>query len=154
MVGATLAGVSLGSTHLDTAGGWIGGALGLIAGWLLGRLPGAFALWWVGRTLGQKNIAQLRAELRSDVLLAPNVILQALARQGHDLREELPLVLDLMQSDSQHRRSMGWVALLSVYPEVARQLPDYRVNAPVQVCRDQVSQLVLGHEGRERSDGV
>jgi len=62
------------------------------------------------------------------------VALEEVRRRGEDIQPYLPIVLKLLISDSKIQRVAGKVALRKLYPNVARELPDYEGTASAEVC--------------------
>jgi hypothetical protein len=74
------------------------------------------------------------------------VALEEVRRRGEDIQAYRPIVLRLLVSASKIERVAGKVAIRKLYPEVARELPDYEGSAPTEVCIAK-AQPVLEHFG-------
>jgi hypothetical protein len=128
-------GADVGWKLLGTAGGIVGAVVGAIAGLYLGNVPYFLVRLSIARALAAKTTAELKADLHSPDCLIPNFVLLELRRRGQDIRRELPLILDLLVSENVGRRSHGWAALTSAFPELAEQIGDYRLGDSVDECR-------------------
>ncbi len=119
--------------------GVIGGVVGAIAGGFLGsgvgHLPVFLILRSLARDLGRKSSGELRESLHQLNCKIPNLLLLELKRRGEDINSELPIVLDLLESEETGPRSRGWTALASAFPELAQQIRDYRIGGSVEECR-------------------
>ena len=138
-------GLSLGlgyGGHYFGIGGLIIGALGgMYLGLLVGGIPWRLALLSSKRELGRKSTEELRTMLHSPACLTPNFVLLELRCRGEDIQCELPLVLDMLTSDSFDQRGRGWAALTSAFPEQARKLQGYRISESVDECRKKTAIL-------------
>jgi hypothetical protein len=83
----------------------------------------------------------LLADLRGHHTLMPNFVLLALAERGHDIRAEVPVILDLLASDDAWRRNLGWAAMTSAFPDVARRLDGYSPAHDTTRCRTDVQRV-------------
>jgi hypothetical protein len=140
-VAGLVLGVAGGASLAGLPGGVAGVLIGCPAGFVAGRLPLLLVLRALSRDLARKTAAELRADLRSHACLTPNVVLLELLRRGEDIRPELPVVLDMLVSEDFGRRGQGWAALLSAFPELAAQVPDYHISDTVPECRRKTDQL-------------
>jgi hypothetical protein len=124
------------------APGAIGGAIGGGAlGFVGGRLAFPLAVWSVARTLARKTVAELRADLRDPACPTPNCVLLELQYRGKDIRQELPVVLEMLVSEDLNRRSGGWAALVSAFPELSGAISDYSAFDSVEECRRKTNRL-------------
>jgi hypothetical protein len=129
-------------SHLGKVSAIIGGVLGGILGFMSGRLPLICAVKWLRRDLSGKSVAKLRAELHNPDCLMPNVFLLELGSRGEKMDAELPVILGLLCSPVRERRIRGWQALASVFPERARLISDYRVDDPIEQCKEKVQKIL------------
>jgi hypothetical protein len=134
LFGAML-GVRAGSALFGTVGGVVGGILGAVVGGVIGRIPELLVLRSLARDLTAKSTAELRDHLHSPNCFTPNVVLLELRRRGEDIRQHLPVVLDLLASEDTGRRGHGWAALASAFPELVEKIRDYRIGDSVDECR-------------------
>lgn len=130
-----IVGTRAGSALFGTVGAVVGAIVGGIVGAFVGRIPGFLMLRWLARDLGTKSTSDLRAELHDPSCVTPNCVLLELQYRGEDIRQELPVVLDLLVSDDVGRRGLGWAALTSAFPDLAKQIQDYRIGDSVDECR-------------------
>jgi hypothetical protein len=145
LVGGIVLGYELGSRWgvlLAIGGAVIGGLCGLVAG----RLPLLLAIWASRWFLRNKTSHELRGLLRDDGFLAPNVVLLELLRRKEDIGQELPVVLEMLESDDVERRTRGWHALATAFPRQTRYFHDYRLDDPTEICRGRVQRFRDGKE--------
>lgn len=135
-----LLGGALGS-KLGPVGAIVGALLCGGLGLYLGRLPTLFMIRGMRRKLARFGPAELRAQLRDPRCWTPNILLLELRARGEDISPELPLVLSLMESEHQHRRTFGFAALLSAFPEVAKSLRGYSPTQPVEKCKRKIMEF-------------
>lgn len=64
--------------------------------------------------------------------------LQELKRRGESIEPYVDVVLRLLISDSRLKRAAGKAAVQKFYPQIARDLGDYKASAPIEVCRGMV----------------
>jgi hypothetical protein len=128
-------GLSIGAKLFGVVGGIIGALAGGYLGVVVGRIPEALVLRPLVRHLKAKSTPELRAQLHSPKCLTPNVVLLELQSRGEDIRQELPVVLDLLVSEDTGRRGHGWAALTSAFPELVEQIRDYRIGDSIDECR-------------------
>jgi len=116
--------------------GSVAGALaGGFLGWAIGRLPVGWAVHRLMRDLSAKSSEELLAYLHSPGCLTPNYILLILQERGEDVQQELPAVLEMLESADFSQRSRGWAALASAFPELAARLSDYSVSDSMAECQ-------------------
>lgn len=126
--------------------GFFGCAVGIPAGLMLGGLIGQLPLLIVLKILrlkfGRMSDDELVSELRDPKCLTPNVHLLELNRRGHDIQQELPYIHSLLASQDIDRRTTGWAALTSAFPELVERVPDYSPTAPASECRQRCMPLL------------
>lgn len=147
LLGATL-GAPLGPVGAVVCG-LFGGAVGLY----LGRLPTLFMIRGMRRKLARFNPVELRDQLHDPKCWTPNILLLELRARGEDISTELPLVLSLMESEHQHRRTLGFAALLSAFPEVAKALRGYNPTQPIEECIRKMMEFKQRTEPRTAPNG-
>lgn len=138
-------------------GGAVGGEYGIAMG-ICGALAGGF----IGLKLGaipttimirsvRKDFAPLTIpELESRLIdseWTPNLILMELKARGEDVGKHLPFVFSLLDHDDLHCRSKGYAALLSAFPEIAKNLKDYNPTHSVEACHLAVAKAKQEAEG-------
>jgi hypothetical protein len=134
-------GLSWGVRLLGPVGGVLGAIAGGLLGLLVGRLPELLALCLIARDLRGKSENELRESLHRADCPTPNCVLLELRRRGVDIEAELPVVLEMLVAEDMGRRSHGWAALTSAFPEQARQIAGYRISDPVEECRRKIEPL-------------
>ena len=140
-------GVKLGSRYGDVAAG-IGAVVGGVLGLFCWRLP----LYWTAtfldrkRDFSRKTVEELRAMLRDPNCRVPNVVLLELAKRGQNMKQELPLVFDMLTSPLPERRYLGRRTLVSVFPERARLVGNYRADESVEKCKEKVWKILIDQE--------
>jgi hypothetical protein len=112
-----------------------------IIGFYLGRLPYHYLLRKEKRRLAGFTSEELRLQIQSPDCLAPNLFLMELRSRGEGILSELPFVLVMMESEQLHRRTRGFAALLSAYPEIARLLKGYNPTHPFESCKLKIAEL-------------
>jgi hypothetical protein len=136
-------GASIGYRVAGT-GGAVGG--GLVCGYVClvaGRLPSYLALRSVRAGFRRQTVDQLRADLKKRYYVI-HLILAELMIRGEDISRELPVVVDLLSSDSQDKRRFGIGALRLAFPELAQQIPDYDCSESAEVCRAKAAGVADG----------
>lgn len=134
-------GVTTGVEWFGVIGGVVGAIAGGFLGSVVGNLPEFFILRSISRDLRRKSTGELREYLHKQGGPAPNILLLELKRRGEDINSELPIVLDLLESEEKGLRSHGWAALASAFPELAQEIRDYRIGGSVDDCRGKTERL-------------
>ena len=119
----------------------IGAVLGFVVGRIVGRLPTIMMLKSLHRSLSKMSPEHLRADLRAPRCLIPNIILLELSSRGENIMQDLPVVLDLLESPDTSRRGFGWAAITSAYPELVQKIPGYRLCDTVYECKNKTKAL-------------
>jgi hypothetical protein len=140
-----IAGIVYGAWLGYARGGWLpsvvgavlGGVTGVVAARLMLVVPFALLSWSQRR----RPTAQLQSELRSRKSLVPNVVLMELRRRGEATAEDLAAIYDLLLDEALEQRSRGLAALRTVYPELAAQIPEYRIEPLDDAGRAAVARL-------------
>lgn len=120
----------------------IGIPSGLVLGGLVGRLPLYIAFKFLALRMGRMSDDELISELRDPTCLTPNVHLLELNRRGYDIRGELPSIHSLLASESVDRRTSGWAALTSAFPDLIEKVPGYSPTAPADDCGQRCTPLL------------
>jgi hypothetical protein len=116
-------------SRVGLAGGAAGAIAGLVLGWIVGRVPFILSVRSVQRSFADLTADDLRLLLRRRDCTIVNLILLELAARGEDIRKELSVVLDLLESDDSSKRGFGWAAMTSAYPDLAARMKGYRPRA-------------------------
>lgn len=66
--------------------------------------------------------------------LPPNSRLLELSQRGNDIQKELPYVHAMLASDRMDRRTNGWAAFTSAFPELVAHTPGYNSIDPTASC--------------------
>ena len=130
-------------------GGVLGVPIGLILGRLLGQLPLVIAIKFVSRDFDRFTDAELLAKLHHADCLIPNLYLLKLKQRGYDIRQELPYIQSLLASTEIHRRTAGWAALNSVFPDLVVRIKEYAPTATTVECQEKSKPLLDAMEQRE-----
>lgn len=138
-IGGVALAACLGWQYFGIVGLMVGGVAGLLLGAVIGVLPLVVALSWQGKRLRVLSSDELRRRLRESDCLAPNLLLLELLSRGESIDDEQTIVIDLLASDDSSRRTRGWAAAQSVYPELAEQLAGYSPNGSTAACREQLA---------------
>ena len=131
-------GVAYGARYFGIAGCVVGGLAGMYLGMLVGNIPKRMVLRSGKRELERKTVEELRTMLHIQHCMTPNLVLLELQCRGEDIRCELPVVWDMLVSDSFDQRGRGWAALRSAFPELAKKLRGYRISDSVDECRKKI----------------
>lgn len=141
VIGGAVLGFFAGRWCFGVVGGVVGAVLGLIVGHRLGVIPWRLAIRKTLVDLSPKSTDELHAMLRDEDCFIPNFVLLELARRGEDIQQELPVVLEMLESDHPSRRGFGWAALTSAFPELAKKISNYRPNQSPEICRKKMEPL-------------
>lgn len=144
VVGASV-GVALG---LGDNPAWIflGAPAGGVAGYYLGCIPRRLSIRHERAKLAALSVGDLKAELHNLSegrfgRFTPNYLLMELIARGQQVSEHVGLVLNLLESEGQFSRMLGFGALLSAYPDLARQLHKYNPGQSTGECKMKVAEL-------------
>jgi hypothetical protein len=111
-------GVIFGHRWLGWIGVILGGAVGLFAGRILGRLPYAISSEMLRRDLKRCDIANLRSRLDREYFISHLIIAELVVR-GEPIESNRDYVSGLLRSDSPDRRRFG-ERILRLWPETAQ----------------------------------
>jgi hypothetical protein len=103
----------------SAVGAVVGGALGLAVGF--GLVVGSAE--YLLRRLRKMGVEQLRGELRDATHRTPRLVLAELRRRGEASREDLDIVIGMLTEESSVRRTRGFLALQTVFPELLEVAP-------------------------------
>jgi hypothetical protein len=134
LVGSFLLG-TIGWNKFGVVGCILGVPLGFVIGAIVGRLPLIIVLKCISRRFDRMTNDELIGELHSPTCLIPNILLLELKRRGYNVQTEIPFVQTLLVSDEMHRRTAGWAALTSVFPELVGRIPNYNPTATASDCQ-------------------
>lgn len=136
-------GVKFGSTF-----GHIGAVIGGVAGGILGWPAWRFVLMgickWLDRkrNLSNKSVEELQIMLCDPNCKIPNVALLELGVRGEKMENYLPAILDLLVSPLMETRRRGWFTLISIFPERAKIISDYKFVDSVEKCREKIQNIL------------
>ncbi len=143
--GAACVGI-LGWNSFGIIGCAIGVPVGLILGGLLGQIPLVVGLNWISRRFDRLTNDELLAQLHDANCCTPNLHLLELNRRGYDIRRELPHVHSLLVSPDMNRRTKGWAALISAFPEMVDIIPGYNPTTSTSECQETCKTLLAATE--------
>ena len=149
LIAAVGGAVVLGSTGWNTfgiLGCVVGIPIGFVLGAMIGQMPLIVCLKWMSRRFDRMTDEQLVGELHDPACLTPNILLLELNRRGSDIQCELPFVQSLLASDEVHRRTSGWAALTSAFPELVGRIPGYNPTATTAECKAKCKPLLNATE--------
>jgi len=146
IVGGTIMLGAVGWNTLGLVGCIIGIPLGFTLGAIIGQLPLVVGLKWMSQRLDRMTDEQLVAELHDPACVTPNILLLELNRRGFAIQRELPFVQSLLASDEMHRRTAGWAALTSAFPELVGRIPGYNPTATAAECKTKCKPLLNATE--------
>ncbi|MGA2069963.1 MAG: hypothetical protein ABSG97_01325 [Sedimentisphaerales bacterium] len=118
VVADTALGLWIGFRYFSTTGVIAGGIIGLAIGHIVGCLPD-----WISTRLFFRHIMRCsKEELRAmvaadDWKFGHTMALLRLGALGEEVRQEIPRIVDMLESDSQLIRIYGWDALRIVFTE-------------------------------------
>ncbi len=135
IVGGVFALGSLGWNTLGILGCVIGVPIGFVFGSIIGQLPLVVVLKWMSRRLDRMTDKKVVNALHDPACPTPNIFLLELNRREIDIQCELPFVQLLLASDEMHRRTAGWAALTSAFPELVGRIPGYNPTATAAECQ-------------------
>ena len=118
-------------------------ALGLILGWLLGQIPLTVGLQLIAFRLDRLTIDELVGELHHVDCPTPNLHLLELRRRGYDILRELSFVHTLLTSTDMNRRSKGWAAVRSAFPDCVETIAGYDPCATALDCQEKCKALPI-----------
>lgn len=125
-----------------------GGVIGCLVGAQVGALPTRLMIRIARRKFAALTVADLESQL-VETGWTPNLILMELRARGEDVSKHLPFVLQLLGHEDLPCRTKGFAALLTAFPDVAKQAPGYNPTAPVDQCRAALAPIeqAAGAEG-------
>jgi hypothetical protein len=90
-----------------------------------------------------QSVGRLRAYLRQTDPLYFRNALKELSRRGEDIKEEVVPILHLVVSDSEQHRTLGWLILKEIYPDLASRVSSFNPRESVEVCREKMQSIFL-----------
>jgi hypothetical protein len=139
--GAAL-GLLVGLRYFSTMGLIICGIIGLAVGHILGCLPDWICTRLFFRHLMKCSKDQLRAMVAAgDWKFDNTMALLRLGALGEDVRQEIPRIVAMLESDSQLTRIYGWDALRIVFTEQSWVIEDYNPRGSTEDCRSRTAIL-------------
>ena len=142
MVGCAIAFAILAGRDFGISGCVAGATAGLFFGAVVGQLPLTLALYWMSRRFRRMTDDELLAELHDANCLTPNLHLLELKRRGKEIQRELPYIYLLLASTDMRKRTMGWAALTSVFPELVSSIRGYNPTDPTDECQTKCKPLL------------
>ena len=91
--------------------------------------------------------SELVDELHRSECQIPNLILLELKRREYDIQLELPHLQELLASPDQNRRTLGWIALTSVFPDHVDRIPNYHPSLSEAECKMHSQNLLNQDDG-------
>jgi hypothetical protein len=139
-VGA-VTGAEFGAKLFGIVGGIAGAVLGGGLGFVLGCFPYAFAMISTSNDVERKSVEELHASLRGVGPMCPNFVLLELQARGEDIEQHLPFILAMMEAPDSAYRQRGAAAFYSAFPELAKNLNDYRIYGSAEARHEAVEKL-------------
>ncbi|MDR1889489.1 MAG: hypothetical protein LBQ81_08975 [Zoogloeaceae bacterium] len=136
------------------AGGFVGILVGGVIGFIICRLPFAFAMLMMNRDLKTSSSQRLRERLhKGEYYIAHHLVARLLAR-GDDLSDEIPLFLEWMKAETDFCRRCGWISLKLVVPETRPCIDEYDPMESIEKCRECVAKITeeLNLEKKTKSE--
>jgi hypothetical protein len=112
-------GAQLGQWYLGLAGAIGGGFVGLLAGFVVGRLPWVIGWAWMRRDLKRSSAGDLRRRLESQYFVS-HLIIAELVTRGEPVESFRDLVVRQLNSDSPDVRRFGEANAALWFPELAK----------------------------------
>lgn len=138
----TALGLFVGLRYFSTMGLIICGIIGLAVGHVVGCLPDWICTRLFFRHLMKCSKDQLRAMVAAgDWKFDNTMALLRLGALGEDVRQEIPRIVAMLESDSQLTRIFGWDALRIVFTEESRVIEDYNPRGSTEDCRNKTEIL-------------
>ena len=134
-------GAEIGSKYYGTIGGITGALIFGLIGLLVGRIPYALAVISITNEVKRKSVEELHASLRGVGPMCPNYVLLELQARGEDIEQHLPFILAMMEAPDAAYRQRGVAALYSAFPDLAKQLHDYRIHGSAEARHEAVEKL-------------
>ena len=118
--------------------------IGGILGWVCSRPLLMRIFEWLDRkrNLCHKTVEELRVMLRDPNCKSPQLVLLELGIKGEKMENYFPVVLDLLVSPLMETRRRGWYTLVSVFPERAKIISDYKFVDSVETCRAKIQKIL------------
>ncbi|WP_406694277.1 hypothetical protein V5E97_24685 [Singulisphaera sp. Ch08] len=147
------AGSTIGRAYFDLGGWFACIILFALLGFMLGSLPEVWDEYRYSAEfdeimkqpdITEISVEQLRTNLRDPRTYNPYEHLIELDRRGEDISIEFPFVLDMLCDESVDRRIQGCVSLTSLFPDLAKQVPDYHYDDTPDECRRKLEPLRIG----------
>jgi len=138
----TSLGLWVGLRYFGTIGVIASGVIGLVIGHVIGCLPD-----WISTRLFFRHIMQCsKEELRAmvaedDWKFLHTMALLRLGAMGEEVRQEIPRIVAMLESDSKLTRIYGWDALRIVFTEESRVIEDYNPRGSTEDCRRKIAIL-------------
>lgn len=148
LVGSLLLG-TIGWNKFGVIGCILGVPFGFVIGAIVGQLPLIVVQKCISRRFDRMTNDQLIGELHSPTCLIPNILLLELNRRGYNIQTEIPFVQRLLVSEEMHRRTAGWAASTSAFPELVGRIPNDNPTATAADCQLASSGLL---DATEQSD--
>jgi hypothetical protein len=139
-VGA-VTGAEFGAKLFGTVGGIAGALIGGFLGFLIGCFPYAFAMISISNDVERKSLDELHASLRGVGPMCPNFVLLELQARGEAIEQHLPFILRMMEAPDVVYRQRGLAAIHSAFPDLAKQLDDYRIYGSAEARHEVVERL-------------
>jgi hypothetical protein len=140
------AGARLGGpgTTGSAIGALAGGALGLAVGF--GLVVGSAE--YLLRRLRKMSVEDLRRELRDAAHRTPRLVLAELKLRGEVSPDDLGTVIAMLVDTTEVRRKRGLLALQGAFPELLKEIPEYRTTASAEARAAAVAALREALRGR------
>lgn len=136
IVGA-IVGAAVGGEY-GIAIGVVGALLGGFIGLKFGAIPTKMMIRSTRKDFASLTNSELEGRL-VDSEWIPNLILLELKARGEDVGKHLSFVFSLLTHDDLHCRAKGYAALLSAFPELAKNLRGYNPSDSAEACRQAVA---------------
>jgi hypothetical protein len=144
----TFLGARFGHEYFGIIGAIAGGIAGFIIGFIIGHLPDKIGTMLMFREIERSSNEKLRViTSRKFWNFYTTLALLQLAARGEEVRQELPRIIDMLESESQLTRIFGWDALRLVFDKEAEVVADYNPRASVEDCRSKIAKLKAVLEG-------
>ena len=116
-------------------GAIVGGAAGLYAGMVIGKLPWIIAMKSMNKDLKNASIDELKTKLESEWIIT-HFLIGELIRRGESVGQFRPFVVKLLKSDLPDQRNIGWSSAKLWFPEIFLGMSGFNPLSTLEKCRE------------------
>lgn len=128
--------------RFGTIGGMVGVVIGLFVGHVGGNLPNRLETKLLLREIERSSDEELWQIVKlGSWNFYQTLALLKLAARGHEVRSQLPRIIEMLGSNEELTRIYGWDALRLVFNEETRAIGDDDPRASIEACCRRVQVL-------------